>query len=250
MPTFVLMGSGEFLPWAREVDTWAAEQATASSDRALILPTAAAPEGDDTFNRWAAMGAEHFTAIGLQPQVLPLKTRDDASRAEIVDQVAGARYIFFSGGNPGYLATTLIDTPFWEAVRDAVAHGTAFGGCSAGASAVGSSAPDVTSATVGMDDLVFRPGLPLFTEAVIAAHFDMLETYLPGLRRFIVDLRPDGQVLFGIDEDTAACGDGTTWTVRGKGAVSIVGRDGGDMTEHPSGSTVECTTGLALGARF
>ena len=250
MPAFVLMGSGEFLPWAREVDTWAAEQATASSDRALILPTASAPEGDETFNRWAAMGAEHFTAIGLQPQVLPLKTRDDASRAEIVDQVADARYIFFSGGNPGYLATTLIDTPFWEAVRDAVAHGTAFGGCSAGASAVGSSAPDVTSSTVGMDDLVFRPGLPLFTEAVIAAHFDMLETYLPGLREFIIDLRPDGQVLLGIDEDTAACGDGTTWTVRGKGAVSIVGRDGGDLVEHPTGSIVECATGLALGTRF
>lgn len=249
MPAFVLMGSGEFLPWAREVDTWAAEQATASSDRALILPTASAPEGDDTFNRWASMGAEHFTAIGLQPQVLPLKTRDDASRSEIVDQVAGARYIFFSGGNPGYLARTLTDTPFWEAVRDAIAHGTALGGCSAGATAVGTNAPDVTSSTVGMDDLEFLPGLPLFTKAVIAAHFDMLNTYMPGLRDFILGTRPDGQVLLGIDEDTALCGDGESWSVKGTNTVTIVDEDGGETT-HPSGSTVTCSLGLALGTRF
>ncbi|MGH2784845.1 MAG: Type 1 glutamine amidotransferase-like domain-containing protein [Actinomycetota bacterium] len=249
MAVFVLMGSGEFMPWAREVDTWAAERATASSERALILPTAAAPEGDDMFNHWAAMGAEHFTAIGLQPHVLPLKTRDDASRSELVDQVADARYIFFSGGNPGYLAKTLIDTPFWEAARDAMAHGTAFGGCSAGASAVGSGAPDVTSATVGMDDLAFVPGLPLFTEAVIAAHFDMLESFMPGLRDFIVGLRPEGQVLFGIDEDTAACGDGETWDVKGKGKLTIIDRDSSE-SEHASGSTVTCSLGLALGTRF
>ncbi len=250
MAVFVLMGSGEFLPWARDVDRWAAENASASSDRVLILPTAAAPEGDEVFNNWAAMGAEHFTAIGLQPQVLPLRTRDDASRADIVDQVADARYVFFSGGNPGYLAETLRDTPFWEAVRDALAHGTALGGCSAGATAVGSEAPDVTSSTVGMDDLRFVPGLPLFTQAVIPTHFDAIESFMPGLRKFIIDSRPDGQVLFGVDEDTAACGDGETWNVQGKGAVSIIGSDGGDLVEHPSGSTMTCALGLALGARF
>jgi cyanophycinase-like exopeptidase len=250
MAVFVLQGSGEFLPWAREVDRWAAEEATAPSDRALILPTASAPEGDDVFNNWAGMGAEHFTAIGLQPQVLPLKTRDDAFRTELVDEVPGARYIFFSGGNPGYLAETLRETPFWEAVLDALAHGTAFGGCSAGATAVGSVAPDVTSATVNINDLRWVSGLPLFTTAIIPTHFDAVESFFPGLRRLIIDSRPADNVMFAIDEDTAACGDGETWTVRGKGAATIVDADGGDPVEHRTGSTVTCSLGLALGARF
>jgi len=250
MAIFALLGSGEFLPWAREVDTWCAERATASTDRALILPTASAPEGDDVFENWAAMGAKHYSSIGLSPQVLPLKTRADASRAEIVDAVADSRIIFFSGGNPGYLAETLRDTPFWEAVRDALAHGSAFGGCSAGATAVGTEAPDVTSALTSVDGLRFVPGLPLFTRAIVPTHFDALDSFFPGLRGFVLDSRPKDNVLFAVDEETAACGDGTAWKVVGKGVVTIVGPDGEGPTEHHGGSTIECDLGLALGARF
>src|SRR5712691_3831057 len=133
------------------------------------------------------MGAKHYSSIGLSPHVLSLKTREDASRSEIVDAVADSRIIFFSGGNPGYLAEALRDTPFWEAVRDAVAHGSALGGCSAGATAVGVEAPDVTSSTVSLETLRFVPGLPLFTRAVIPTHFDAIDSFFPGLRRFIFD---------------------------------------------------------------
>jgi len=245
-----MLGSGEFLPWARDVDRWAAENATAPTDRVLILPTASAPEGDDVFDRWAGMGAEHFSGLGLAPLVLPLKTRADASRPEIVDEVADSRYIFFSGGNPGYLAETLRDTPFWEAALDAIAHGTALGGCSAGATAVGTLAPDVTSSTVSLDTLRWVAGLPLFTRAILPTHFDAVDSFFPGLRGFIFDSRPADNVLFGIDEDTAACGDGTAWTVMGNRAVTIVQADGSGPTEHFAGSTVSCDLGLALGARF
>jgi cyanophycinase-like exopeptidase len=54
----------------------------------------------------------------------------------------------------------------------------------------------------------------------------------------------------GIDEDTAACGDGTTWTVLGRGMVTVVGADGTGPTEYRAGSTLEADLGLALGARF
>ena len=249
MPVFALLGSGEFLPWARDVDRWAVGNATASSERVLILPTAAAPEGDDVFERWGATGSEHFRAMGLDPQVLPLKTRDDASASRIVDRVADARYIFFSGGNPGYLAETLRGTPFWEAVLDAVEHGTAYGGCSAGATAVGSTAPDVTSASIDIRSMRWVDGLPLFTTASIPTHFDAVELFVPGLRRYIIDARPAGNVLFGIDEDTAACGDGETWTVMGKRAVTIIGVDGDEPQEHFAGSAVSCPLGLVSSGR-
>jgi len=250
MAVFALLGSGEFLPWAREVDAWCAENATAPSERVLILPTASAPEGDEVFEHWGGMGAAHYTALGLSPQVLPLKTRADADRAELVDAVADSRLIFFSGGNPGYLATTLRDTPFWEAVLDAIAHGTALGGCSAGATAVGTTAPDVTSALTSVDDVVWVPGLPLFTRAIVPTHFDAVDTFFPGLRQIIFDSRPADQILFGVDEDTAACGDGAEWTVLGKRAITIVNADGTGPTEYMSGSSVSCDLGLALGPRF
>jgi cyanophycinase len=250
MAVFALLGSGEFLPWTREVDRWAAERATAPTDRVLILPTASAPEGSEVFNNWAGMGAEHFTALGMTPVVLPLRTREDASRLEIVDEVADSRYIFFSGGNPGYLAETLRDTPFWEAVRDAVAHGTALGGCSAGATALGTIAPDVTSSTIDPNQIEWVPGLPIFTRAFIPSHFDAVDTFFPGLRQLIFDARPSDAVLFGIDEDTAACGDGERWTVIGKRAVTILEPGAEEPAEHVAGDGFTCSLGLALGSRF
>jgi cyanophycinase len=250
MAVFALLGSGEFEPWAREVDRWCAERATSPTDRAIVLPTASAPEGDDVFDRWAGMGAEHYSSIGLAPMVLPLKTRADASRPEIVDEVADARIIFFSGGNPGYLANTVRDTPFWEAVLDAIAHGTAFGGCSAGATAVGSIAPDVTSSTINPADIEYVPGAPLFTRGFIPTHFDAIDSFFPGLRQMILDARPPDQVLFGVDENTAACGDGKSWTVIGSRAVTVVDPASPELVEHFAGSTITCDIGLTLGSRF
>ena len=78
MTAIALLGSGEFEPWARPVDTWCAEQATAASERVLVVPTASAPEGNDVFERWGRMGIEHYDAIGLAPEVLELRNRADA----------------------------------------------------------------------------------------------------------------------------------------------------------------------------
>src|SRR5947199_339601 len=152
MTAIALLGSGEFEPWARPVDTWCAEQATSASERVLVVPTASAPEGNDVFERWGRMGVEHYDAIGLAPEVLELRNRADAQTTEIIDAVQGARLVFFSGGNPGYLAETLAGTPFWEAVVAAVTSGeAALGGCSAAAAwSTGASPPWVRRGSAPM----------------------------------------------------------------------------------------------------
>src|SRR5437764_194784 len=187
MTAIALLGSGEFEPWARPVDTWCAEQATAGTGGVLVVPTASAPEGDETFQRWGKMGVDHYRAIGLTPEVLDLRERADASKKEIVDAVQGARHIFFSGGNPGYLAETLIGTPFWDAVVAAVTNGeTALGGCSAGAAFLGAMAPFVAQDTLDH----WTDGTKLLPRAYVIVHFDMLNTYVPGLRDMLLDMRP------------------------------------------------------------
>ena len=37
-----------------------------SRPRVVILPTAAAPDGEATFRRWADMGVVHFSALGAE----------------------------------------------------------------------------------------------------------------------------------------------------------------------------------------
>lgn len=218
MTAIALLGSGEFEPWARPVDSWCAEHATAASERVLVVPTASAPEGEETFRRWGQMGIDHYRAIGLAPEVLELRERADASKKAIVDAVQGARLIFFSGGNPGYLAETLSGTPFWDAVAAAVTSGeTALGGCSAGAVFLGSTAPYVAGDSLDH----WADGTKLLPRAYLVVHFDMLDTYVPGLRDMLLDMRPKDAVAVGIDEYTALYGDGEHWQVSGSGSAWI-----------------------------
>lgn len=244
MPVIALFGSGEFEPWARPVDEWCAQNASASSDRVLVVPTASALEGNEAFERWGAMGVKHYSGLGLSPRVVLLRDRSDAGRAEVVDGVADARLVYFSGGNPGHLADTLRDTPFWDALVDAVAHGTALGGCSAGAIFLGVVAPFVEGGTMSH----WVPGLRLLEKAYAMPHFDALDGYMPGLRRLFVSQCPDGATPIGLDERTAMYGDGERWLVAGQGKVWVGddSRSEEKLTPHGDGASVVVPLGVRL----
>jgi cyanophycinase len=222
-PVFGLMGSGEFLPWAEEVDRWLIDHARTGSDRVLILPTASAPEGDEVFDRWGTMGMEHYTRMGLKPEVVPIKTRDDALREDTAEAFAGAGLIFFSGGNPKYLVEVFQDTPAWRGILEALGAGTAFGGCSAGVAFLGEHAPDSARTDFGPDS--FGGGLAYFTGVEFAPHWDALDKYIPGLQALVKGALTPGFLHVLLDEDTAMVGDGDHFRVMGRGTITIVAGD-------------------------
>lgn len=221
--TIGLLGSGEFLEWAEVADLWLLDHASAGSKRVIVLPTASASEGDEVFDRWGSMGVEHYTKLGYEPVVLPLKTREDAEREDLAAELADARLVFFSGGNPRYLTDVFRDTRFWRALLDAMGNGTAFGGCSAGAAFLGERAPDSSRRDMSPD--VWGPGLGYFPGVDFAPHWDALDRYVPGLQQFVLDSLTPGALHVLLDEDTAMVGDGRSWTVIGKGAVTLAHSD-------------------------
>ena len=232
MSRFALLGSGEFLPWTSEVDSWLFEQAT--GEGVLILPTASAPEGDKVFDRWGKMGVDHFAAAGISAEVVPLKKRDDAMNRELAARVENAAVVYFSGGNPAYLAATLADTPFWGAVLRGLDRGMAYAGCSAGIACLGEVAPDSTSNDPTSAHF-WRVGLGLFPRMYFGPHWDALDVYVPGLRQTIIASVPGDSRLLAVDEDTAVVGDGTEWRVIGAGKAAML--EAGEWSEYPSGST-------------
>jgi cyanophycinase-like exopeptidase len=230
--TFSLLGSGEFLPWSADMDRRVLERANGDG-RVLILPTASAKEGDTIFDGWAAKGMEHYGSLGIEAEIVPIKTREDAERPEFVARLHGASVAYFSGGNPAYLAATLADTPFWKALRDRMEDGLAYVGCSAGVACLGDRAPD--SDTQRFADGFWEAGLGVFHGVWFGPHWDALDSFVPGLADFIVSSVPAGECLFAIDENTAAIGDGMEWSVVGMSAVHVY-RDGG-WTHHADGSS-------------
>ena len=208
--TFLLMGSGEFEPWSEEVERAALH---GRPPRVAICPTASAPEGDEVFERWASMGLEHYAGLGVEAAVVPLRTRADAEAPETAVALEGAGMVFFSGGNPRYLADTIRETAFWAVLDRALDAGTVYAGCSAGAM-VASRSPAVRPRF----GAAWVSGLGLVEGGSFGVHWDRAR-YFPGLRTFVTSKA--GGWFTGIDERTAILGDGSEWQVYGLGGVSF-----------------------------
>jgi cyanophycinase-like exopeptidase len=230
---YALLGAGEFEPWHEDVDRWLLEQAHGDGS-VLISPAAAAPEGDTMFDSWANKGLAHYERLGIPARVLPLKTRADADRADVIGMADEASVIFFSGGNPWYLASILAGSSLWERLRERLLDGLAYAGCSAGVACL-------TEMTYDSDtqdfETVFKPGLGYVRNALFAPHWDIVDTWIPGARGYITAAAPAGGVLVGLDEDTAMIGDGTAWTVHGRQAIHVF--RSGSWTDHTDGTSFE-----------
>jgi cyanophycinase len=239
MTWWALLGSGEFQPWSESADRWLLERA-AGDGRVLILPTAAAPEGDEVYLGWAAMGLSHFSDLKIRSEVVDLRTRADASTPDVVSRLEGASVAYFSGGNPAYLAATLDGTPFWTRLLERLVEGMGYAGCSAGVASLTELTFDSTSQA--LED-VYKPGLGIIRHAVLAPHWDIVDSWVPGAGEFIVGSVPEGSVFVGLDEDTAMLGDGSSWEVAGKNGIHV--RSAGAWTTYRDGERFE----LPLDAR-
>jgi cyanophycinase len=223
------MGAGEFEPWHEPIDARVLE---GRSGTVLVAPTAAAHEGDEAFDRWASKGLAHYERLGVEARILPLKTRADASRPDVVEALEDAAVLFFSGGNPWRLAEAIRDTPFWERVRTRMDDGLVYAGCSAGVACLTERTYDSDVEDVAE---IFKPGLARFRDLLFAPHWDTVDDWVPGTTTFIAGSVGPREVLIGIDEDTAMVGDGTDWEVLGSSGIHLL--QGETWTDHRAGAT-------------
>jgi cyanophycinase len=213
------LGAGEFEPWSEPVDRWVLERA-AGDGRVLILPTASAPEGDEVFEGWARKGLEHFAALGVPAEVLPIKRREDAERGDLAERVRAASVVYASGGNPSYLADVLRGSAVCRALWEGMEAGLGYVGCSAGVACL----TETTYDTAVLDlasEAVWAPGLGYARGVLFAPHWDTVERWYPGAQAFIAASLGPGETLVGIDEATAMVGDGSAWSVLGRSAVHV-----------------------------
>jgi cyanophycinase len=230
---FAFLGSGEFEPWTAEVDRRLLQRADGDG-RVLVVPAASAAEGDEVFDSWADKGLAHYERTGVPAAVAPIKTRQDAEREDVVEMLASASMVFFSGGNPWYLAETLRGTAFCRTLYERLDDGLAYAGCSAGVACLTETTYDSDT-----DDPqeIWKPGLGYVRRTLFGPHWDVLDNWVPGAREMIAASVPEGGTLVAIDEDTAMVGDGRAWEVVGRQGVHVL-RDGA-WSEHSTGAAFE-----------
>ena len=217
MPGLIaLVGSGEFLPGMMETDrTLLADR----PGRVVHLPTAAGLESPDSIARWGRMAASHYAALGRDVISLPViddQSADDSGLASEIDSETALVYL--SGGNPAYCAKTLRDSAVWEAIVSAWKAGASLAGCSAGAGALTTVAPNQMGGKT-------ERGLGLVPNLAVIPHYDRARFIMPIFGRVIRNSTPPGAEVIGIEEDTALVGrPSEEWTVTGRQSVVLLDR--------------------------
>jgi cyanophycinase len=164
-------------------------------------------------------------------RVVPIKSREDAEEPGFVDEVRAASLVFFSGGNPYYLAETLRDSAFCRAMIERLGDGLAYAGCSAGVACLSEMTFDSDERDF---EHVFKPGLGFVRKTLFGPHWDMLDNWIPGATAMIASSVPEGGRLVAIDEETAMFGDGSSWSVEGRSGVHVLQE--GSWSDHPAGT--------------
>lgn len=216
-----LVGSGEYLTVMHDVEAWLLE---GRPPVFVQLATAAAPEGERSIDYWKQLGADAAHRLGVKQVFVDVRSAADADDPELVELVRGAGAIYFSGGNPSFLARSLTGSALLQAVISEWRAGASLAGCSAGAMAIGGYIPNLRHPRVGGTD-----GFGVVPDVRVLPHFDRYSSWIPNFAAHL--LVSDGHHVLGIDEETAFIAEpqpGDEWEFRsfGQQRTWLIGSDG------------------------
>jgi cyanophycinase len=216
-----LVGSGEYLPEMEPVDSELINRVK-GPPRVVCLPTAAGKEGHERITYWSRLGIDHFKRLGAGVEALPVIDRTSANDREYAKVIAGANFIYLSGGKPGYLYATLEGSLVWKAILSVLDGGGLLAGCSAGAMIMGEE-------FFGFPG--WQTGFNLLPHMTIIPHYDQIpESRIKSIQ---MSIENDLTVL-GIEGGTALIQSGEQYEVLGSGEVTVWKKTGKICYTHGS----------------
>ena len=219
--SLALVGSGEYLPAMASFEKSLLDDGIKNGKRPIYIqiPTAAGKESPDRLEYWKQLGKEQAKRLGVDSIFLPIFTREDANNPEFAGLIKDSALMYMSGGDPHYLAETLLGTTLWEAIQENWGTGASLAGCSAGAMVLSSHIPNFRL-------LKKSPslGLSLLPEIRVIPHFNKFFKWIPESAAKVLLHVPDDSILIGVDELTAIVkrsGD-EHWVVVGEAMVHVL----------------------------
>jgi cyanophycinase len=227
----VLAGSGEYTPAMDAVDLFLLDRH--ASQPVLLIATACAPEGDDVMTKWEEMGREHFARFGVEATPVRIRDQAEADIPEHAALIENAGIVWFSGGRASYLAQAFDGTASWRALERANRNGTSVAGSSGGLGVLNVNVVDPNA-----EGPQPPTGLGLAAPLRAFPHFDRMETRRPEMiERAVANMLP-GQVIVGVDEDTAIVWVDGYWQVMGH-KRAVVYRSGQERVIFHPGDAID-----------
>ena len=219
--SLALVGSGEFLPIMSEFEKSLIDDGVKNNKAPIYIqiPTAAGQESEDRLKFWENLGKTQAEILNVEPHFLPIYSREDAHNQEFVNKIKNSALMYMSGGDPHYLASTLIDTPVWQVIQENWNTGASLAGCSAGAMAMCGEIPNFR-----FTKRPPTPGFNILPNLRVIPHFDKFFRWIPDSAAKVLLSAPEGTILIGIDEQTALVkrSGQHEWLVQGEAQVHIL----------------------------
>ena len=114
-----LVGGDEFRRYCVDMDREILAATGKDPARVVVLPTAAV----NGPVKAAHDGVTHFKNLGGSAHPLMIMEQGQANDPEMVERLAGADVIYFTGGNPNHLLETLQGSRLLAAITEALAGG-------------------------------------------------------------------------------------------------------------------------------
>jgi len=213
-----LVGGDELNPGNEPQDRLLVEAARRGP--AYVLATAAARQRPEL-----AVGHARawFSALGLDVEELPVRTRTQARSPEVAQRAAAGGFFYLVGGDPGLVADVLRDSGVWKAIVSAWRAGAPLAGSSAGAMAMAEWTL-IRGRHPGDRERRYREALALVPALAVLPHFGGFgRSWVPSA----LAARPnDDAVLLGLDERAAAVWTDGRWHAMGGGGVTVITSSG------------------------
>ncbi len=222
--TLIIIGGHEDKSGDRVILSEVAQHAKSGKGR-LVLMTVATELPAEVAADYQAV----FGELGLPKiDIVDVRTREDTCDTKLIEQVAAADVVFFTGGDQLRITSQMGGSPLCQQMRDLYYKGGLIVGTSAGAAVMPNTmlVAGPSDSSMAVDALSMAPGLNLLEQVVIDSHF--AERGRMGRLVSAVAHNPYNLGI-GIDEDTAIIlRPDRCFEVLGNGAVYVV--DGSDIT--------------------
>jgi len=204
-----ITGSGEYLEPIKKYDQILLSKLP-EKPKVVSFPTAAGLESEDRLKYWENLAINHFKSISVDHVNFNARNIQDLNSKEVLDAVTDSNFIYFSGGNPSHLYSSIKNTKFETALKDLLKRDGILAGCSAGA-------------MIFAEKMIKGKGLNYIKNSIVIPHYG--ESFYSWINNTVKLLNRGKYKLICLEKNTYFCIDNENIEIIGENNIHIIYQD-------------------------
>jgi cyanophycinase len=204
-----ITGSGEYLEPIKKYDQILLDKLT-DKPKVITFPTAAGLESEDRLLYWENLAVRHFESLSVEHINFNARNREDLNSQEVLEAISNANFIYFSGGNPTHLYSSIKDTYFETALKEVLNRNGIVAGCSAGA-------------MVFANKMIKGDGLNYIKNSIVIPHYG--ESFYSWINSTVKLLNRGKFKLICLEKNTYFCINNEKIEIVGENNIHIIYKD-------------------------